>query len=153
MFEVTKLEECPKTGITSYEIKWSTGLGEKLDHGNFMNREDALRYIDSSKRSYILIIFDDFVYKCRTNFEIGDSEYYQNEMKLKALERCTKYADWFESKDIQTIVKVLRSIQEDMRKILPKPSDKSYAVLEGKIMDIAIFCKQELNNSATPPTR
>jgi hypothetical protein len=153
MFEVTQLDVCPKTGITSFEIKWKLGRGVKTDQGSFMKFEDAIRYIDLNKRSYILIMYDDFVDKCRINFEIGDSEYYQHESKLTALERCSKYTHWFETKDLQTITKVIQAIQDDLRKILPKPSDKSFPVLEGKIMDMIIFCKKELNISSTPSTR
>lgn len=153
MFEVTQLDVCPKTGITSFEIKWNLGRGVKTDQGSFMNREDALRYINSSKRSYILTIYDNFVNDCRTNFEIGDSEYYNNELKITALQRCSKYAFWFVTQDDQTIVKVIQALHDDLRKILPKPSDNSFAVLETRIMDMIIFCKKELNSSLTPQSR
>lgn len=110
MFEVTTLKECPTTGITTYEMKWSLGRGIQTDHGNFMNLEDARQYISSSKRSYILIMFDNFVHRARCHFEIGDSEYYQKESKLASLDRCIKYTQWFEGKELQTSVKVIMAL-------------------------------------------
>lgn len=151
MFEVTTLKECPITGITTYEMKWSLGRGIQTDHGNFMNLEDARQYISSSKRSYILIMFDNFVHRARCHFEIGDSEYYQKESKLASLERCTKYTQWFEGKELQTIVKVIMALEDDLRRILPKPSEKSFSGLESAIIDMIIFCKRELGNTHPMP--
>lgn len=145
MFEVTLLNECPSTGITSYEMKWSTGTAMRQDHGSFLSRSDAEYYIASSKRSYILIMFDNFVYQAGINFEIGGSDYYLNETRLAAFQRCKKYTEWFEAKDLPTIVKVVQALQEDLRRILPKPADQSFSKLESKIVDMILFCKEELS--------
>lgn len=151
------LQECPATGITTYEMTWSVGRGTQKDHGSFMNIQDARKYIASCKRSYILIMFGNFLHKARVYFEIGDSEYYQKESKLNSLERCTKYAEWFETKDLQTILKVILAIQDDLRKILPKPSEKSFSGLESSIVDMIIFCKREIlpssSSNATKPSK
>ena len=146
MFQVNSLDVCHQTGITSFEIKFDIGQGVKTDSGSFMNKLDAEGYIHKSKVAYIRVMFERYVGHACILFETGDSDYYMNTGKLTALERCKKYNQWFDGKDLPVICKVILSLEDDMRKILPKPSNSSHSSSESKIIDMMIFCKGEMKN-------
>ncbi len=143
MFEVKSLEVCPQTGITSFEIQWDLGRGLRTDRGSFIDRRDAEHYIRSSKTSFILIMFSDYVHNIRTLLESGHHDFYRKDEKLQALERCSKYAQWLVDKTLEEICKVILSLQADMRRILPSPSNAIAGACESKILDMVIFCKRE----------
>ena len=150
MFEVKSFEVCPTTGITFFEIQWDTGHGPKTDRGNFTDHRDASRYIISSKRSFILIMFADYVRHVRTLLETGHHDFYRKGEKLQALERCSKYAQWLDDKKLEEICKVILSLQEDMRRILPSAANPSAAKCESKIIDMVVFCKRESGSVPMP---
>ena len=156
-FEVKSLEVCRQTGITSFELQWDVGHGPKTDRGNFTTLQDTELYIRSSKKSFILIMFSDYVNRIRTLLESGHHDFYKKDEKLQALERCTKYTQWLDDKTLEEICKVILALQPDMRRILPSPSNCSAGACESKILDIVIFCKRESAAAAvtvpTPVTR
>lgn len=145
MFSVEKISQCPRTGITDYEIKWDIGSGMETDKGAFMSLQDAENYINRSKLGYIHIMFERYVNHARILFETGDSDYYRKAVKMEALERCIRYNQWLQGKDLSTICKVILQLEEPMKQILPKPSNPSYSSSETSIVDMMIFCKSELN--------
>jgi hypothetical protein len=154
MFEVKTFEVCRQTGITSFEIQWDFGRGPKTDRGSFTDQRDAREYITSSKRSFILIMFADYVKHIRTLLETGHHDFYKKEEKLLALERCAKYTQWLDDKTLPEICKVILALQEDMRKILPVAANSSFMTCESKILDMVVFCKKESGNipvSASTP--
>lgn len=144
MFELKSFEVCKQTGITSFEMSWDIGHGKKVDRGSFVDRRDAEKYVLSSKRSYILLMFSHFVNHARILFETGHHDFYRKESKLSALDRCSKYNQWLVDKKLEEICKVILALQDDMRKILPSPANPSFSSSESKIMDMIIFCKKEL---------
>ncbi len=145
-FEVKSLEVCPQTGISSFEIQWDAGHGQKTDRGSFLVSVDLDEYIRSSKRSFILIVFSDYVNHIRRLLETGHHDFYQKEEKIMALDRCTRYTEWLDDKKLEEICKILLTLQDDMRRILPSPANASFDSCESKILDIVIFCKSELWN-------
>jgi len=145
MFEIKSFEVCPQTGITTFDMRWNLGHGERSDRGSFINRQDAERYILSSKRSYILLMFSKFVSHARVLFETGHKDFYKTETKVAALDRCQKYNQWLADKKLPEICKVILALEEDMRKILPSPNNPSYDASEGKLLDMIVFSKKELN--------
>lgn len=153
MFEVKSFEVCQQTGITSFEIQWDLGRGRKSDRGSFTDQHDATQYIASSKRSFILIMFSDYVKHIRTLVENGHHDFYKKEEKLIALERCSKYTQWLNDKKLEEICKVILALQEDMRRILPSAANATLGACESKILDMVVFCKRETGIYAvTKPT-
>ncbi len=146
MFELKSFDVCQTTGITSYEMHWDVGRGRRVDRGSFIDRRDAERYISSSKRSYILIMFQNFVSHSRVLFETGHKDFYRTPGKLEALDKCQKYNLWFQDKSLDAICKVVLALQEDLRKILPSPNNPSYSSSEERILEMVIFSKKELAN-------
>ena len=146
MFELKEFAVCPKTGITSFDMRWDLGEGPKSDRGNFIDRRDAEKYILSTKRSYILVLFSKYVAHARVLFEAGHKDFYRTEPKIAALDRCSKYNQWFVDKKIEEICKVILVLEEDMRKILPTPGNPSHGSSESKLLDMIIFCKKELEH-------
>jgi hypothetical protein len=149
MFE-SQLQVCDTTGIASFEITWDLGNGRKKDHGSFVDRRDAEKYILSSKRSYILRMFEKYVSHSRILFETGHHDFYRKESKLTALERCIRYCSWLEDKPLQSICKVILSLEEDLRKILPSPGNPSHSSSESRIVDMVVFAKRELSQLPEP---
>ena len=146
MFRITTFEICKETGITSYELRFNIGHGEKVDRGAFMQRLDADKYIVSSKRSYILLLFSRYVAHARILFDTGSNDFYRRTEKIEALDRCMKYNEWMADKSLEVIAKVILALNEDLRKILPSPSNSSYSSSESKIADMMVFCKEEMKN-------
>ena len=146
MFELKSFDICPKTGITSFDMRWDLGHGTKTDRGSFVDRRDAEKYVLSSKRSYILIMFSKFVSHAMVLFETGHHDFYRKENKIASLDRCQKYNQWLSDKKLEEICKVILVLEEDLRRILPSPGNSSHSSSEGKILDMIIFCKKELQN-------
>lgn len=146
MFELKSFEVCPKTGITSFDMRWDLGNGLKSDQGNFVDRRDAERYIISCKLSYIKIMFSKYVMHSRVLFETGHHDFYRKESKIASLDRCSKYNQWFDGKSLEAICKVILVLEEDLRRILPSPGNPSHSSSESKIMDMIVFCKKEMLN-------
>ena len=153
MFELKSFEVCPKTGITSFDMRWDIGHGPKSDRGSFVDRKDAEKYILSSKKSYILLMFSKFVSHARILFENGHHDFYRTETKIAALDRCMKYNQWLADKKLEEICKVILALEEDLRKILPTPGNPSHSSSEGKMLDMIIFCKKELQNYPKTKTK
>lgn len=143
MFEVTT-DVCEKTGIVSFEMKWDTGNGKREDRGSFSHALDCEKYITSSKRTYIYTVFCKYVVHARVLSETGHNDFYRTEAKLAALDRCLKYVDWLGDKKLEVMCKVILSLEEDLRKILPSPNNSSYSSSESRIMDMIVFSKNEL---------
>ncbi len=150
MFEV-KLDSCPSTGITSFEMNWDLGHGKRSDRGAFIDRKDAEKYCYSSKRSYILVLYNNFVQHARILFETGHHDFYRTTSKVESLDKCQKYNQWFQDKTIETICKVILAIQDDLRRILPSPNNQSFSSSEDKLMDMIVFSKKEI--PATTPKK
>ncbi len=146
MFEVKTFDVCPKTGIVSFEMRWDLGHGTKTDRGNFTDRRDADKYVLSSKRSYILLLFSKYVAHARVLFETGHHDFYRTETKIASLDRCSKYNQWLADKKLEEICKVILVLEEDMRRILPTPGNPSHSSSESKLIDMIVFCKRELKN-------
>ncbi|MEI7723452.1 MAG: hypothetical protein WCK09_00250 [Bacteroidota bacterium] len=146
MFDLKSFEVCPQTGITSFEMTWDLGHGVKSDRGSFVDRTDAEKYVLSSKRSYILLMFSKFVVHSRVLFETGHHDFYRKESKLASLDRCIKYNSWLQDKKLEEICKVILALEEDLHKILPSPANPSHSSSESKIIDMILFCKKELQN-------
>jgi hypothetical protein len=145
MFE-SNIEECKQTGITTFDLKWNLGQGPRTDRGSFVDRRDAERYVLSSKRSYILLMFEKYVSHARIIFETSQKDFYRKESKITALERCDKFKGWLQDKKLEAICKVILALEEDLRKILPSPTNPSYGSSESRIMDMIVFCKRELKD-------
>ena len=146
MFELKSFDICPQTGITSFDMMWDLGHGTKTDRGSFIDRRDAENYVNSSKRSYILIMFSKFVSHARILFETGHRDFYRTEPKMASLDRCQRYNEWLENKKLEEICKVILALEEDLRRILPTPGNSSHSSSESKIIEMIIFCKKELQN-------
>ena len=101
MFELKSFEVCPKTGITSFDMRWDLGHGTKTVRGSFIDRRDAEKYVLSSKRSYILLLFSKYVTHSRVLFETGHHDFYRTESKLASLDRCIRYNSWLEDKKLE----------------------------------------------------
>ena len=158
MFKVNQFEVCRTTGITSFEIQWDllNGKGPQSDQGTFTTRQQAEKYIDSSKRSYLLILFEHFVKHAVILTETGKHEFYRTAAKLESLDRCSKYMHWFseEKKQLGAICKVIVALEEDLRMILPSPGNPSYASSVEQIQHMVVFSKKEnqppANEKAAP---
>lgn len=144
MFNLKTYDECRKTGIVSYEIEFDIGTGLKSDRGAFMSKTDADKHIHTSKRHYILIMFEKFINHARILHEVGSRAFYRTPEKLAALDRCQKYNEWFQDKQLQEICLVILNIREDLEKILPSPGNNSFETSKGKLLDIIVFCKKEV---------
>lgn len=143
MFQVKQFEVCP-TGITTFTIEFDLGRGMVKDHGSFLQKSDADRYILSSKKSYILLIYEKYINLIRNGIESGHKDFYCTDAKVASFERADKYTYWFQDKDLKTICKVILAIQEDLRKLLPGSGNPSLENLEGKLIDMIVFSKHEL---------
>ena len=110
----------------------------------------TVQMMSTSKRSFILIMFADYVRHVRTLLETGHHDFYRKGEKLQALERCSKYAQWLDDKKLEEICKVILSLQEDMRRILPSAANPSAAKCESKIIDMVVFCKRESGSVPMP---
>lgn len=143
MFELKSFECCPTTGITSFEMHWDLGRGRKEDRGSFVDRRDAEKYVNSSKRSYMLVMYGNYVQHAQILFETGHHDFYRTVTKIEALEKCQKYNQWFQDKSLEAVCKVILAIQEDLRKILPSPNNTSFSSSESKLMDMVVFAKRE----------
>lgn len=150
MFNLKTYDVCQKTGIISYEIEFDLGNGPKSDRGTFMSKDDAYRYIHSSKRHYILIMFEKYVTHAKILHDVGVRDFYRTPEKLAALDRCIKYNSWFQDKKLEEICLVILRIREDLEKILPSPSNSSFESSKGKLLDMIVFCKQELPANEIP---
>ena len=146
MFELKTFEESKVTGITDFEMRWDLGHGPRVDRGSFTNRHDAEKYVLSTKRSYILVMFERFVNHAVVLFETGHHDFYRKEDKIASLDRCRLYNQWLQDKKLEEICKVLLALEEDMRRILPTPGNSSHSSSESKLMDMIVFCKHELKN-------
>ncbi len=146
MFELKQFEESPVTGIVDFEMRWDLGHGIKVDRGSFTDRRDAEKYVYSSKHSFILIMFERYVNHANVLFETGHRDFYRKEDKVVALDRCNRYKEWLIDKKLEAICKVILVLEEDMRRILPTPGNASHYSSESKLMDMIVFCKNELKN-------
>jgi len=147
MFKVKQFEVCRTTGITSFEIQWDllNGKGVQTDKGAFTTRQEAEKRIESSKRSYILLIFEKYVMHSKVLMEAGKHDFYRTTAKLESLDHCMKYMHWFneEKKQLAAICRVIVSLEEDLRRILPSPGNPSYGSSEERILDMVVFAKKE----------
>ncbi len=145
MFKVKQFEVCRTTGITSFEIQWDlhNGKGPQTDKGAFTTRQDAEKRIESSKRSYILLIFEKYVMHSKVLMETGMNDFYRTPAKLESLDRCTRYMHWFQDKKTDAICTVIVALEEDLRRILPSPGNPSYCSSEERIIDMVVFAKKE----------
>lgn len=149
MFQV-KTDICRNTGISNYEILFDIGTGTKQDKGSFMRKADMDNYILTSKRDFILIMFEKYVNHARILTEVGARAFYRTPEKLTALDRCQNYNHWFQDKQLQDICIVILKIREDLEKILPSPGNNSFESSKGKLLDMIVFCKREVPHSNQP---
>jgi len=145
MFKVKQFEVCRTTGITSFEIQWDllNGKGPQTDKGAFTTRQEAEKRIESSKRSYILLLFEKYVLHSKVLMEAGKHDFYKTPAKLESLDRCTRYMSWFQDKKLEAICRVIVALEEDLRKILPSQANPSHSLSEERILDMVVFAKSE----------
>lgn len=142
----SKIEVCPKTGIASFSLQFNVGNGNRSHQGGFLTTQDAEKYILSCKISYILITFSKYVSHAHILLEKGSREFYAKTSKMEALDRCMKYNEYLADKPLGLICYTLIRLEEDMRKILPSPSNPSYHSSSDRIAGMMVFCREELTN-------
>ena len=157
MFKVRKFDVCRATGITSFAISWDLldGHGEQNHEGAFLTRSDAEKHIISSKRSYIRLLFEKYVFHAKVLIESGNPDYYRTPGKIDSLDRLIKYCHWFQDKNLEGICRVLANpdIESHLRKLLPTPLNSSFHSSEQRVLDMMVFVKKELENYPTQPLK
>jgi hypothetical protein len=145
MFKVKQFEVCRTTGITSFELEWDLldGHGLQNDKGAFLYRSDAERRIESTKRSYIILLFEKYVLHAKVLIDTGKHDFYKTSAKLESLDRCSRYMHWFQDKPLDAICRVIVALEDDLCKILPTPANPSYHSSEERILDMVVFAKKE----------
>lgn len=149
----SSFREDPLTGVTEFELSFNIGNGEVKDKGSFMNRLDAEKYIVSSKRDYILVLFGKYVRHANVLFARGDRLFYNTTDKVKALDRCNLYDQWLQNKKLEEICRVLVALEPDMRKILPPAANRSHELSEDRVVEMIVFAKEEIRAYPAPKPR
>jgi hypothetical protein len=153
MFEIKKFSVDATTGITDFEILFDVGNGPDSDKGSFIHKSDAIRYINSMKRSYIWALYCKYVHHARILQETGHRAFYNVPEKLNALDRCIRYESWFEDKPLEVMCSTILKLESDLRRILPSPGNSSYQSSESRLADIMVFCRQEEKRRSINPIR
>jgi len=143
MFQVRAFKTWP-TGFTDFEIRFNIGTGLICDARSYFCEQDAIDYIQGSKRAYILVLFGDHVNQAIHLSENGHKSFYQTTDKSSSLELCKRANIHFQQASLQEICENLLKIERHLYKTLPSPGYSSYNNSESRIIDMLVFAKKEL---------
>lgn len=121
-------------------IQFSFALKEELKAMEkfFPTKQFALTYIESEKRSWLLIALEDFVLHKKHIIENGN-----NEDQKKALQICLNALIAYEKKSTENICQLLLKGVKYFEAILPNPNNPSHKSSIDNLNEIIKFCQIE----------
>lgn len=140
MFNVKKFSVCQVTGFTDIQLEFDAPNGNVVDTRSFRSKEDADRYILSTKHSYIVHKLERFVQHKKILVETGRRDFYVTEKRFESLEKCWKAVCWAQDQPFKRVCQVILQIKDQLYNILPSPSNVSYSSSVRELEEIIAFC-------------
>lgn len=136
------------TGLVDLDIMFNVGTGDKTDHRTYFEKQDADKYLYQSKRDFILILFERYVNHARIVMETGiNRAFYQTESRCRSMDNCFRANTYFQDQSLSSICQLLVKMENDLRNILPSPSNNSFESSKNRMWDILSFAREQVENS------
>ena len=142
MYKVNAFKVCQITGFVDVNSSYDISGNNYQDNKSFTCVDNANRYINSAKRTWLLLALEKFIIHKKFIIE-GNQD--KNPTKLEALKKSIQSLELLHKLDLQIICKQILLGEKYFRAILPVPSNPSREAAEKILDDIISFCKIELN--------
>ena len=131
-------------GAVDVELVFDIGRGIVTDQRRFDDIENALAYIDSSKKSFILFSLEHYIYRCKKITQTTNLAFYKITARLESLDNLERFLWWAQDEPLQKIVPLVIRLEADLKTIEVLNDNPDYSGLNSIRDSIIAFCQEEL---------
>ncbi|MCX6272424.1 MAG: hypothetical protein NTU44_14655 [Bacteroidetes bacterium] len=131
-------------GTVDVELVFDIGRGLVTDQRRFIDFEDAIYYIDSSKKNYILFGLENYIYPCKKISQSTNLAFYKRISRLESFDKIERFLWWAQKESLQKICSMVKRLEADLKVIELVKNHEYYFYLNSIRDSIIGFCNEEI---------